>query len=159
MILRALLGLGFGGEWAAGAVLMGETIRAQYRGRAVGSVQSGWALGWGGAVLLQAVMFSLVPAEEAWRWMFALGALPALLVFFLRRYVEEPEVSVETRAREAQKGDQPKIWEIFSPDVLKITILASLLGTGAQGGYYAVTTWLPTFLRTERGLTVVGSTG
>ena len=159
MILRALLGLGFGGEWAAGAVLMGETIRAQYRGRAVGSVQSGWALGWGGAVLLQAVMFSLVPAEEAWRWMFALGALPAALVFFLRRYVAEPEVSAETRAREAQKGDQPKIWEIFSPDILKITILASLLGTGAQGGYYAVTTWLPTFLRTERGLTVVGSTG
>jgi MFS family permease len=159
MILRALLGLGFGGEWAAGAVLMGETIRAQYRGRAVGSVQSGWAVGWGAAVLLQAVMFSILPAEQAWRWMFALGALPALLVFFLRRYVEEPEVSVETRAREAQKGDQPKIWEIFSPDVLKITILASLLGTGAQGGYYAVTTWLPTFLRTERGLTVVGSTG
>lgn len=50
MICRALLGLGFGGEWAAGAVLIGEAIRPQFRGRAVGSVQSGWALGWGGAV-------------------------------------------------------------------------------------------------------------
>jgi hypothetical protein len=47
LIARALLGLGFGGEWAAGAVLMGEAIRPQYRGRAVGSVQSGWAVGWG----------------------------------------------------------------------------------------------------------------
>ncbi len=159
MVFRALLGLGFGGEWAAGAVLMGEAIRAQYRGRAVGSVQSGWAVGWGLAVLLQAICFSLLPAETAWRWMFALGALPAVLVFFLRRYVEEPPVSAATRAREAASGNRPAMWEIFKGDVLKITLLASLLGTGAQGGYYAVTTWLPTFLRTDRGLTVVGSTG
>jgi len=134
MIFRALLGLGFGGEWAAGAVLVGETIRAQYRGRAVGSVQSGWAVGWGAAVLLQALCFSLLPAEIAWRWMFALGALPAVLIFFLRRYVEEPTVSAKTRAREAAKGDRPAIWEIFKKDVLKVTLLASLLGTGAQGG-------------------------
>lgn len=58
LVARALLGLGFGGEWAAGAVLMGETIRPQYRGRAVGSVQSGWAVGWGLAVLSQAILFS-----------------------------------------------------------------------------------------------------
>src|SRR3954452_4428530 len=76
LVVRAVLGLGFGGEWAAGAVLMGETIRAQYRGRAVGSVQSGWAIGWGIAVIAQAVLFSYLPAEEAWRWMFAIGALP-----------------------------------------------------------------------------------
>ena len=90
---RALLGLGFGGEWAAGAVLMGETIRAQYRGRAVGSVQSGWAIGWGLAVLSQAVLFFTLPPESAWRWMFVIGAFPALLVFYLRRYVEEPKVA------------------------------------------------------------------
>ena len=59
LIARALLGLGFGGEWAAGAVLMGEAIRPQYRGRAVGSVQSGWAVGWGLAVLSQAILFRL----------------------------------------------------------------------------------------------------
>ncbi|CEJ13885.1 MFS transporter [Phreatobacter sp. AB_2022a] len=156
MIFRALLGLGFGGEWAAGAVLIGETIRAQYRGRAVGSVQSGWALGWGAAVLLQAICFSLLPAEEAWRWMFALGAIPGLAVLFLRRLVPEPEVAVEARA---QAVDKPPIWAIFRGDLLKTTILASILCTGAQGGYYAITTWLPTFLRAERGLTVVGSTG
>src|SRR6201990_2135143 len=70
LVARALLGLGFGGEWAAGAVLMGEAIRAQYRGRAGGSVQSGWAIGWGLAVLSQAILFSVLPAENAWRWMF-----------------------------------------------------------------------------------------
>ena len=159
LIARALLGLGFGGEWAAGAVLMGETIRPQYRGRAVGSVQSGWAIGWGAAVLAQALLFSYLPAEQAWRWMFAVGALPALLVFYLRAFVEEPAVSVATMARQKSSGDRPALWEIFSGPILKTTILASLVATGCQGGYYAITTWVPRFLTAERKLSIVGSTG
>ncbi len=159
MVCRALLGLGFGGEWAAGAVLIGEAIRPQFRGRAVGSVQSGWALGWGAAVLMQAALFSFVPSDVAWRWMFAIGAVPALLIFFLRRYVEEPAVAAEARARLAATGDRPSLWEIFAPGIRRTTLLAALLGTGAQGGYYAISTWVPTFLRGERGLTVIGSSG
>jgi len=159
MLARGLLGFGFGGEWTAGAVLMGETIRAQYRGRAVGSVQSGWAVGWGGAVLAQAVLFTLLPSEMAWRAMFALGAAPALLVFYLRRHVREPPIAAAARAQLAAAGRRPAIWEIFGPDVLRATLLASMLATGAQGGYYAITAWLPTFLKTERKLSVVGSTG
>ncbi|WP_213775611.1 MFS transporter [Bradyrhizobium sp. dw_78] len=159
LIARTLLGLGFGGEWAAGAVLMGESIRPQYRGRAVGSVQSGWAVGWGLAVLAQAVLFSWLPPETAWRWMFAVGALPALLVFFLRRYVEEPEVAAATLARQNASGVRPKLHEIFSRPILKTTILASLAVTGCQGGYYAITFWVPRFLTTERKLSIVSSTG
>src|ERR1700756_1327998 len=159
LIARALLGLGFGGDWAAGAVLMGEAIRPQYRGRAVGSVQSGWAVGWGLAVLAQAILFSYLPAETAWRWMFVIGALPALLVFFLRRYVEEPVIAAATRAKQMASGDQPPLWEIFSGPILKTTILASLMSTGCQGGYYAITFWVPRFLTTERKLSVVSSTG
>ena len=159
LLARAVLGLGFGGEWAAGAVLMGEAIRPQYRGRAVGSVQSGWAVGWGLAVLAQAILFSALPAETAWRWMFVIGALPALLVFYLRRYVTEPEIAAATRAKQAQAGDQPPLWEIFSGPILKTTMLASLMATGMQGGYYAVTFWVPRFLTTERKLSVVTSTG
>lgn len=159
LVFRALLGIGFGGEWAAGAVLMGETIRAQYRGRAVGSVQSGWAVGWGLAVLGQATLFSLLPPEQAWRWMFGLGALPALLVFYLRRYVQEPEVAVKARAKAAASGDRPSITEIFQGPILKVTILASLVATGCQGGYYAITFWVPRFLTSERKLSIVTSTG
>jgi len=159
LIFRTLLGIGFGGEWAAGAVLMGETIRAQYRGRAVGSVQSGWAIGWGMAVLAQAALFSLLPAEQAWRYMFALGALPALLVLYLRAFVKEPEVAARTRAHVAATGDSPSILEIFQGPILKTTILASLVATGCQGGYYAITFWVPRFLTTERHLSIVGSTG
>jgi MFS family permease len=159
LIARTLLGFGFGGEWAAGAVLMGETIRAQYRGRAVGAVQSGWAVGWGLAVLLQAVLFSVFPAEEAWRYMFMAGALPALLIFFIRRSVAEPSISAEARAKEKASGNLPAIWEIFQPGIIRTTVLAASMATGAQGGYYAITAWLPRFLTTERKLSIVGSTG
>ena len=159
LIARALLGFGFGGEWAAGAVLMGEAIRPQYRGRAVGSVQSGWAVGWGLAVLSQAILFSYLPAELAWRWMFAVGALPALLVFYLRRYVTEPEIATATRLKQAEAGNHPQLWEVFSGPILKTTILASLMVTGCQGGYYAITFWVPQFLTKERHLSIVGSTG
>ena len=156
---RALLGLGFGGEWAAGAVLLGEVMRAEHRGKALGVMQAGWAIGWGAAALLYALFFSVLAPEIAWRVLFLIGVAPALLVFFVRRYVEEPEVYLRSRAQLASSGDRPSFAEIFQPPLLRITVLGGLMGTGAQGGYYAVTTWLPTFLRTERGLSVLDSAG
>jgi len=156
---RALLGLGFGGEWAAGAVLLGESIRAEHRGKALGMMQAGWAVGWGVAVALYAVSFTFLPTETAWRVLFMVGIAPALLVFFVRRYVEEPPVYVESRAKLAARGDRPSILEIFKPPLLRVTVLGGLMGTGAQGGYAAVMTYLPTFLRTERQLSVLNSTG
>lgn len=159
IVARALLGFGFGGEWTAGAILMGETIRAQYRGRAVGAVQSGFAVGWGLAVILQAVLFTYFPAEDAWRYMFMVGALPALLIFFIRRNVQEPVVSAQARAIAKARGDLPAIWEIFKPGIVGTTVVASLMSAGGMGAYYAITTWLPSFLTTERKLSIVGSTG
>jgi MFS family permease len=156
MIFRTLLGLGFGGEWTAGAVLIGETIRPQFRGRAVGSVQSGWAVGWGIAVAIQAAFYTLLPPEEAWRWMFAFGVFPAILVAVLRRFVSEPDISARSRKAGASEAS---FWDIFKMPVLKVTLLTSLLGTGAQGGYYAITTWVPLYLKTERHLSVIGTSG
>src|SRR6516162_5898997 len=156
---RALMGLGFGGEWAAGAVLMGEVIRAQHRGKAVGSVQSGWAIGWAIAALMATWLFSVFPAETAWRALFWVGLLPAILVFFIRRFVDEPNVFTAMRGNLSAKGTTANFLEIFSPSLLKTTILTSILATGAQGGYYAIATWLPTFLRTEGKLTVLGTGG
>ncbi|MBZ5579757.1 MAG: MFS transporter [Acidobacteriia bacterium] len=156
---RAVMGLGFGGEWAAGAVLLGEVIRPQHRGKALGIMQAGWALGWGAAALLYAGFFSWLPPQTAWRALFLVGIAPALLVFWVRRYVEEPPVYLESRAQLAASGDQPGLLEIFRPPLVRVTLLGALMGTGAQGGYYAVTTWLPTFLRTERKLSVLDSAG
>jgi MFS family permease len=157
LIFRTLLGFGFGGEWAAGAVLMSETIRAQYRGRAMGSVQSAWAIGWGAAVVLQAGAFWLFEPELAWRVMFLFGCVPAfLLLFFIRKYVPEPAIAKQARSQTSGR-DTPKPWEIFAPGIRRTTLLAALALTGAQGGYYAVTAWLPTFLIHERGLSIVNS--
>lgn len=156
---RALMGFGFGGEWTAGAVLMGEIIRARDRGKAVGMVQAGWALGWGVSALLFAVVFSLLPAELAWRALFIIGVLPAIFVIFIRRFVDDPEIYQQQKARESATPNGARFTDIFSRDLISITLRASLLTTGAQGGYYAITTWLPTFLATERHLTVLGTGG
>ncbi|HXW40798.1 MAG TPA: MFS transporter [Xanthobacteraceae bacterium] len=159
LTFRALMGLGFGGEWAAAAVLIGEIIRPEVRGKAVGTMQSGWAVGWGLAALLATLFFSIMPAELAWRALFWVGVTPALLVLFVRRAVDEPAVFTQTQRNLGAAGARTNFLEIFSPAILKTTILTSILTTGAQGGYYAITTWLPTFLRTERKLTVLGSGG
>jgi MFS family permease len=156
---RAIMGLGFGGEWAAGAVLLGEVIRPEHRGKALGTMQAGWAVGWGVAALLYGLFFSIFPQETAWRVLFLVGIAPALLVFWVRRYVEEPAVYRESKAKLAASGERVSLLEIFRPPLLRVTFLGSLMGTGAQGGYYAVTTWLPTFLRTERKLSVLDSAG
>jgi len=158
LVLKALQGFGFGGEWAAGAVLMAETIRTENRGKAMGAIQSAWAVGWGAAVLLYAAMFSWFPAELAWRLMFGAGLLPALLVVFVRRSLKEP-----AREQSDSASPAPSAWSqllrVFEPRVLKTTLLGGLLGTGAHGGYYAIMTWLPTFLSKERHLSVLNTGG
>lgn len=158
-VLRALQGLGFGGEWAVGSVLMGEIIKGKTRARAVGTVQSGWAVGWGIAALLYTLAFSVLPEEWAWRTLFWFGAFPALLVLYIRKHVPEPEVFKQSQARRAAGETKVSPWAIFAPGMLRVTLLASLLCTGIQGGYYAVTTWLPTYLKMERGLSVLDTGG
>jgi len=158
-VLRALMGLGFGGEWAAAAVLVGEVIRAEHRGKAVGAMQSGWEIGWGFAALLATLFFSVFSPDLAWRALFWSGLTPALLVLFVRRFVKEPPLFAETQQNLMAAGKKANFLEIFSPSMLSTTILTCLLSTGAQGGYYAITTWLPTFLRTEHKLTILGTGG
>ncbi|MCP2089924.1 UNVERIFIED_ORG: MFS family permease [Paraburkholderia sediminicola] len=158
LVLKALQGFGFGGEWAAGAVLMAETIRTEHRGKAMGAVQSAWAVGWGAAVLVYAAAFSWLPSDTAWRVMFAVGLVPAGLVLFVRRNLKEP-------ARVAPASAAPKvsvlgqITQVFQPRVLRTTVIGAVLGTGAHGGYYAIMTWLPTFLAKERHLSVLNTGG
>ena len=152
---RGLMGLGFGGEWTAGAVLIGEVIRPRDRGKAVGLVQAGWAIGWGVSTLLFTLVFSFVPAHDAWRVLFALGIAPAPFVIWIRRFVAEPEAHRQQKRVEADTQVHPSLLDIFRRDMIWTTLRASILATGVQGGYYAVTTWLPTYLKTERHLSVI----
>jgi MFS family permease len=156
---RTLMGLGFGGEWAAGAVLMAEVIVPRHRGKAVGMVQSAWSIGWGLAVILSTLLFSLLPQQEAWRILFWAGLAPALLAIFVRRFVDEAEVYVAARDQLRKSGEKVRFTEIFAPSILVRTLLCCLLTTGTQGGYYTIAIWLPSFLKTERHLSVIGSGG
>ena len=92
LVTRALQGFGFGGEWAVGSVLVAETIDARHRGKAVGLVQSSWAVGWAAAALAYWGVYALAPPAIAWKILFWLGIAPALLVVYLRRKVQESDL-------------------------------------------------------------------
>jgi MFS family permease len=157
-VLRALHGLGFGGEWAAGAVLMGEVIRDKYRGRGVGIVQTGWAVGWGASALVYTGLYAFLPEEIAWRALFAIGLLPAVFVFWIRRHIEEPEIFRD--ARRDRPGDGvAHLFSAFRGPYLWTTVKVSLMVAGAQGGGYALGIWMPTYLRTVRGLSAPSTGG
>jgi MFS family permease len=159
-LFRSLQGLGFGGEYAAGAVLIGEIIRNEHRGKGNGIVHSGWAVGWGVAVIAYTVLFTFLPETIAWRALFAIGILPAISVFFVRRFVDEPALFVDAQHRYSSGQEtRPSFLKIFAPALLRTTILASLLTIGTQGGYYAIMIWLPTYLKTVRGFSVLGTGG
>jgi MFS family permease len=157
LVFRVFQGIGFGGEWAVGAILVAELIRPEARGKALGVIQSAWAVGWALAVVAYTIVFSLVSDEQGWRILMMLGILPALLILYVRRNVHDPEVFEETK-RKATRDELP-LKQIFRSDLAKTTIFASILATGIQGGYYAMFTWIPTYLKEERSLSVVGSAG
>jgi MFS family permease len=158
LFTRSLQGLGFGGEWAAGAVLMSEVIDKRIRGRAVGTVQGGWSVGYGAAVLLFTIVFSVARPEVAWRSLFILGLIPALLVLWIRRYVEEPDIFTSMKATTSRRTPL-QFAEIFGPALRRRTFLASLLAAGGLGGNYVILTWLATYLNTVRHLSVLGTGG
>lgn len=159
LFTRAMQGFGFGGEWSVGSVLIAETIQARYRGKAVGLVQSSWAVGWAVAAIAFWAIFALVEPALGWRILFWIGAVPSVLIFWIRRNIEDPEVYRQTRSAMHAVGDRGNFLQIFSRELIGRTALASLLATGMQGGYYAVTTWLPTYLKTERNLSVLNTSG
>jgi MFS family permease len=156
-ILRGLQGLGFGGEWAVGSVLIGEAIRPRFRGRAVGTVQGGWAIGWFLAAVFSVLFFKYLSPDMAWRAMFWIGLAPAALAIYVRKHVHEPKIYTDSAAGQ---GKAPKLefLRIFSPAIIRTTLLASMVALGGQAGFYAINTWLPQYLN-ERGLSITHSFG
>jgi MFS family permease len=167
LVFRVFQGIGVGGEWAVGAILVAELVRPEARGKALGVVQSAWAAGWAIAVIAYTIVFSLTSDTQGWRVLMWLGILPAFLILYVRRNVEDPEVFSETKAKE-KRGDRDAVEanatesplkQILRGDLVKTTVFASILATGIQGGYYAMFTWIPTYLKEERSLSVVGTSG
>jgi len=157
MTFRVFQGIGFGAEWGVGAVLVAELVRPESRGKALGVIQSSWAVGWAIAVVAYLIVFELFSEGTAWRVLMCLGALPALLILYIRRNVDDPDVY--RRKEEKTPDDELPLKQILRGDLLRITVAASVLATGIQGGYYAMFTWIPTYLKTERDLSIVGTSG
>ncbi len=151
---RVLQGIGFGAEWAVGAVLLGEMIAPRHRGKALGTVHAGAAIGSAIAALLAGPFAAALPPDVGWRAVFWIGLLPAVLIFFVRRGSDDPEIYRAAAAHAAATGQRATMASIFRPRMAFTTAMASLLSLGAQGAAFAVSNYLTTFLSVERGLTV-----
>lgn len=157
--LRFLQGIGYGGEAAVGATLISEVVRPELRGRVASAVCSGYAVGYGASVMLFPVIASLFSPELGWRIFFAIGILPAIAVFFIRRLVPESGLySVLAKSRSAGEDHAP-FWEIFTGRHARRTVPAAIMSSGIFGGNYVMIIWLPSYLRVVLHLSVASSAG
>jgi MFS family permease len=141
VLWRALVGLGLGGEWSTGSVLVAETWPARHRGKAIGLVQSGWAIGY----LLAALCAALILPRWGWRALFVVGILPALLTVWIRRRVPEPAVWREQRDGSGA-GLGTALRSLLRPPLRRRTALATATTTCVLFAYWGLFTWIPTFL-------------
>ncbi len=155
IVWRSLVGIGLGGEWAAGSVLVAETWPAEHRGKAIGLMQSGWAIGY----IVAALLASAILPSHGWRVLFAIGVLPALLAVWIRRKVPEPEIW--------QKGagvERRPLGEILRRPHLRNAVAATVLTTSVLFAYWGLFTWVPAYLASPvemggAGMSIVRSSG
>jgi MFS family permease len=152
---RTLEGLCFGAEWPVGVALLSEYARAESRGRLMAFMQSAYSVGWAGSTIAYFAVFSLAPAETAWRWLFILGLIPAVAIFIIRRGIQD---RVYTTGVDKPLNPFEGIARIFHRDLRVATLSSTVFLVGIQGNYYAIMSFLPLYLVTERGLHVAGTT-
>lgn len=141
-IFRVLLGLGMGGEWATGAALVAETWPSEHRGKALGIMQSSWAVGYA----LAAAITALVLPRWGWRGVFFVGVLPALLTFWIRRHVAEPEIWIKSVEEKKHLASRAGLAEIFRRPLLKNTLVTTLMNAGTMFAWWGLFTWIPAYL-------------
>jgi MFS family permease len=155
-VFRFVLGLGMGGEWTAAAALIAETWRPEHRGKALGLMQSAYAIG----EAIAALVVRLVLPNFGWRAVFLVGVLPALLVFWIQSSVPEPPLWSE---RHLVAAPRPPLHRLLSGKVLRTGLLATSMNTCALFGYWGLFTWIPAYLSLPpaqggRGLSLVKTT-
>lgn len=147
MAFRLIVGLGMGGEWSAGAALISETWPKEHRGKAMSIMQSGYAVGG----LVASLIAGPIIHNFGWRPLFFVGILPAILVYWIRRNVEEPEIFCKNK--EAQLGSSTAVktsWlDLFRGNLLKVTVVGTIFCIVGLGASYPLASWLPTYLGTS----------
>lgn len=148
-LFRALLGIGMGAEWPAGAALAMESWPARSRGFMSGMLQGSWGLGF----LLASVVYGLFYDMIGWRGMLWIGILPALVVFYIRRFVNEPQVWRENRLKQRQQKREFRLplFEIFRPGLLPNTLTTCLWMGSSFVTYYTVFGLFATHLQKDLG--------
>jgi MFS family permease len=151
-VFRFLLGLGMGGEWTTGAALIAETWRAEHRGKALGLMQSAYAIG----EAIAAIVVAVILPHYGWRTVFFVGVLPALLVLWIRRGVPEPALWRD-RANTNRSGS---LRRLLDKDVFRNGLLATTMNACGMFGYWGLFTWIPAYLSLPpsqggRGLSLV----
>src|SRR6185436_15055406 len=143
-IFRLLLGLGMGGEWASGAVLVSETWPEKHRGKALGLMQSCWAIGYGAAAVVSAVVLP----RWGWRGVFFVGIIPALFTLWIRRQVKEPEMW-----RQSTRASQASASTIRPSAVTRLAVLLTLMNAATMFAWWGLNLWVPSYLSLapERG--------
>jgi MFS family permease len=141
-VFRFFLGLGFGGEWATGAALVAETWPAEHRGKALGIMQSSWAVGYA----LAAALTALVLPSFGWRGVFFAGILPALVTLWIRKSVPEPEIWLRSR-EERTRNRGLGLGDLFSSDYRRHAAVATLMNAGTMFAWWGLFTWIPTYLK------------
>src|ERR1700691_2746829 len=146
-LFRALLGIGMGAEWPAGAALAMESWPTRSRGLMSGVLQGSWSIGF----LLSSLAYGLLCDKIGWRGLLMLGILPALAVIWIRIYVKEPKVWVENRRiqREQKKEFRAPLLDIFRPRLLGNTLMACLGMASSFIIYYAVYGMFATHLQKD----------
>jgi MFS family permease len=137
-VFRFILGLGMGGEWTTAAALIAETWRAEHRGKALGLMQSAYAIG----EAIAALVVALVLPHFGWRGVFFVGVLPALLVFWIQKRVPEPPLWIQRTPGAKSVG----LKRLLQKDVLRNGILATAMNAFSMFGYWGLFTWVPAYL-------------
>jgi len=136
-VCRFVLGLGMGGAWTTGAALVSETWPDRHRGKAVGLMQSAWAVGYGSAAALAAIVLP----RYGWRAMFFIGALPALAAVWMHRGLNESAMWTDARTH-----SRASLGLIFSPAYRRVTLALVALSFCTLYAYWAFNFWVPAYL-------------
>jgi MFS family permease len=144
-VFRVLLGFGMGGEWASGAALVAETWSDKHRGKALGIMQSSWAIGYA----LAALVAGIVLPWKGWRAVFFVGIIPAFFTLAIRRGVEEPEVW-KRAAVLPFTGAKNGFRRIFQRDLRSKTIAVTCMNACTLFAWWGFNLWVPAYLSLPR---------